>query len=157
MIFRVFCHAAVWGERRLIGCGRSLTWHDEAIEYLSDMLGAERRCCLLRGAFSRAVMSAVINWRDGIPRFRSDRNACIKISQESDAVNKVRLPDLHDKIDSIEHLLTSEAFGQIGFGIDGGIKFFAQGTLKAKSSMPVMGGDIQPLLDQQDKRDFVTQ
>jgi hypothetical protein len=64
--------------------------------------------------------------------------------------------DSHDHVDWIEVFLTTEAPGQIGFGVGGGVELGAGGTQKAEVSVRDLAGDAKKIRDEPGDGDLVS-
>ena len=79
------------------------------------------------------------------------------IFQETNAVNKICLGDHHYQINGIKISSAPKASGQIGCGINGRVKFIAQGAKKTKGSLRDLPWDIQCIFDHCVNGDIISQ
>jgi len=72
-------------------------------------------------------------------------------------LDKVGLPDGHDKIDSVKIFRTLEASGQIVLWVYRGVKAAAQGAKKTKAPFCHPTRDVQQFFDKHLNADLVSQ
>jgi len=69
-------------------------------------------------------------------------------SEEVDGVDKGTGASLHDDVDGVEVPLTSEAAGQVGFGVGGGVEIGTGGVQESEGSLDGLGGEVEDLFDE---------
>lgn len=72
-----------------------------------------------------------------------------------DGFTEIAASDGHDHVDGVEVLLATEAPGQVGLGIGGGVELGAHGTEKAEVALRDLAGETEKIGDDSGNRDFV--
>jgi hypothetical protein len=69
----------------------------------------------------------------------------LEIIDQINGVTEVAALDGHDHVDGVEIFLTTEAPGQVGFWVGGGVEFRAQRTQKTEIALRDLAGDTKKI------------
>jgi len=96
-----------------------------------------------------------VNWAEGVLGLRG---LVVKLGpEEVDGLDKSAGPDLHHEVDGVEVPSASEASGQVGLRIGGGVEVRAQGTQEAESSLDGLRGPFEDFSDEAVDGDLVAE